>query len=71
MRVLRQLWAEMRVWVRARRNRTDLLRWIVRRPTLMGAIATYESALLFTARVEPRLKVLASLKASGRIGCPF
>lgn len=69
--MLRKLWAYLRVAGRANRNRTDLLRHLVRRPQLGIAVGTYETALLTSSRVDTRLKVLASIRASSRIGCPF
>lgn len=71
MRTLRKLAAYGRVLPRARRNKTDLPRWMVRRPFLLGAIGAYESAVLFSNRVDLRVKLLAGLKTSTRIGCPF
>jgi alkylhydroperoxidase family enzyme len=63
--------AYLRIARDARRNRTDLYRWLVRRPALLGAVNGYEFAILISNRVEPRLKYLAALKASSLVGCPF
>ena len=71
MRTLRKLAAYARVLPRARRNRVDLQRWMIRRPLLLGAINTSEGAVLFSNRADTRLKMLAGLKVSTRIGCPF
>ena len=71
MRTLRKLVAEVRVLVRARRNRSDLLRYLVRRPALLVAVGGYESALIFSSRADTRLKLLAQVKTSSLIGCPF
>lgn len=71
MRLLRKLVAYARVLARGRRNRTDLARWIVRRPQLASAIATYETALVASNRVDSKLKGLAQVRASSLIGCPF
>jgi hypothetical protein len=71
MRLLRKLVAYPRALVRARRNRTDLLRYLVRRPALLGAVAAYETATFVSSRVDTRLKALASDKVSSLIGCPF
>jgi len=49
----------------------DLLRLMVKRPALLGAVGTYETALLLSGRVDSRLKALAMLKTSALIGCPF
>ena len=61
----------VRVLSRGRRNRTDLYRWLIRRPAIMGAVQGYEMGLLMSNRVDARLKVLAELKTSSRVGCPF
>jgi hypothetical protein len=71
MRTLRKLGAYARVLPRARRNKVDLQRWMVRRTLLLGAIGVYEGAVLFSNRADTRLKMLAGLKTSSRIGCPF
>jgi alkylhydroperoxidase family enzyme len=71
MRTIRKLFAELRVIVRARRNRRDLLRFLVRRPGLLAAVATYETALLVSSRAPSRWKALAQVKTSALVGCPF
>lgn len=67
----KKLWAYLRVLPRARRNRTDLLRWMVRRPQLLAAISAYETGLFAANRADDRLKGLAQLRTSALIGCPF
>ena len=62
---------ELRVLTSARRNRTDAVRWLVRRPLLLGAIGSYETALLLSSKAHTRLKLLAQLKAASLVGCPF
>jgi hypothetical protein len=71
MRTLPKIAAELRVLVRARRNRTDLLRFLVRRPAILGAVGAYETALLVSSRADTRLKLLAQVATSSLIGCPF
>ena len=71
MRLLRRLLAYGRVLPSARRNRTDLLRHLVRRPAILAAVGAYETAVLASNRVDARLKYLATTKASSLIGCPF
>jgi hypothetical protein len=71
VRLARKVGAYARVLRRGRRNRTDLLRFLVRRPALLGAVSTYETALLLSSRADSRLKALAGLKTSSRVGCPF
>ena len=70
-RLPRKIAAQARVLAKGRRNRTDLTRWLVRRPALLLAVGTYETAVLVSSRLDDRRKVLAEVKASGRIGCPF
>jgi hypothetical protein len=71
MRLLRRLRAYRAIAPRGRRNRTDALRFLFRRPALLAAIGGYETAVLVSNRVELRLKYLATLRASGIVGCPF
>ncbi len=71
MRLLKRMIAYARIARGARRNRTDLSRWLVRRPMLLGAVSGYELAVLVSNRTHPRLKYLAALKASSLVGCPF
>ena len=56
---------------RYRESPDDLLRLLVKRPTILAAVGVYESALLISGRVDGRLKSLAKLKASSLVGCPF
>lgn len=69
-RFTRRLFGYARILPRAKRNRIDLARWLVRRPALFAAVYAYE-AVLVTNGVDPRLKYLASLKASSLAGCPY
>jgi AhpD family alkylhydroperoxidase len=55
----------------AQRNRLDLLRWLRRRPQILAGTAAYEMALLGSARVDPRLKELAELKAAALVTCEY
>jgi alkylhydroperoxidase family enzyme len=69
---LEKVLAYGKVFVRTRVRRVpDLLRLLVRRPTILAAVGTYETALLVSNRIDGRLKALAMLKASSLIGCPF
>jgi len=70
-RTLDKLRAYARVLPKARRNRTDLAGYLVRRPALLLATSAYETALMMSSRLPNDLKALASLKASTLIGCPF
>ena len=61
-----------KVFARTRVRRVpDLLRLLVRRPTILAAVGTYETALLVSNRIDGGLKALAMLKDSSLIGCPF
>ena len=71
MRLLRRLRAYPRVFRRANRNKTDFVKYLVRRPAIMGAVAAYETAVLFSNKVDIRVKYLASTRASSLIGCPY
>ena len=62
---------EARVLSRAKRNRTDFLGYAIRRPALFVANNAGEVAQLAMNGVDPRLKILASVKASSLAGCPF
>jgi alkylhydroperoxidase family enzyme len=71
MRVLDQIRAYLKVLPQARRNRADLLGWLIRRPQILAANATYEMALMASGQAPARLKVLAELKAGTLITCEF
>jgi alkylhydroperoxidase family enzyme len=49
----------------------DPLRIVARRPRLLFATVVYEWAIARTPKLQPRLKVLAGLRASSLAGCPF
>ena len=57
--------------LRPRRNYLDFVRYLVRRPALMFAVQTYETAIILSNRVESRYKQLAGMKAASLVGCPF
>jgi alkylhydroperoxidase family enzyme len=71
MTVLRRVWGHLKVLTRARRNRGDLLGWLVLRPQLMAAQGAYESSLLLAGRMPAQLKVLATAKAAMIVNCEF
>ncbi len=54
-----------------RESPADLLRLLVKRPAILAAVGTYETALLASSRTDSRLKALAILKVSSLVGCPF
>jgi hypothetical protein len=69
--LLGKLRAYATVLPRAKRNRTELAALYLRRPALGLAIGVMETAELVSGTVDVRLKGLASLRTSSRIGCPF
>ena len=71
MRVFDRIRALTRVLRSARRNRTDFVRAMARRPQLLVAHAAFESGILLSARVEGRLKQLAELKVAAIVGCEY
>jgi hypothetical protein len=71
MRTWRKFVTEAKVVSTAKRNRLDLMRYLIRRPALLAATGGYEAALLVSSRAETRLKLLAQVKASALVGCPF
>lgn len=56
---------------RAKWRRTELLHLYARRPALALGVGAMETVGLLSGKVDTRLKALASLKTSSRIGCPF
>ena len=69
---LDKLRAYSKIFARTRYRRVpDLLRLLLKRPAILAAVGTYETAYLLSGRVESRLKTLALLKTSSLIGCPF
>jgi hypothetical protein len=69
---LDKLRAYSKVFARARYRRVpDLLRLLAKRPAILAAVGTYETALLFSGRVDSRPKYLAQLKTASLAGCPF
>jgi AhpD family alkylhydroperoxidase len=71
MSVFRQIQSMAKVLPRGHRDRYDLLRWLRRRPQILTATAGYEMALLGSARMDPRLKHLAELKAAALVTCEY
>ncbi len=71
MGILKRFLVHLKVLGKARRNRGDLLGWLVRRPQLLLAQSTYESALLMMGRVPAELKSLATAKAAMIVNCEF
>lgn len=71
MGLIAKLRAYATVLPRAKRNRTEIARLYLRRPALGFGVGVMETAELLSGKVAFRLKALASLKTSSRIGCPF
>ncbi|GAB16711.1 hypothetical protein GOEFS_012_00120 [Gordonia effusa NBRC 100432] len=71
MRALHRLTAYLKVFSQAKRNRVDLYGWLIRRPLLLLSTMFYEVAIMFSNRLDPRLKELAELKTAGLINCEF
>lgn len=71
MKALRQLATNVSVLFKARRNRLDLVRALVRRPQLLIGVGLYEVAIGLSARVAPKLKVLAEMKVAAIVACEY
>ncbi|WP_280300839.1 carboxymuconolactone decarboxylase family protein [Nocardia neocaledoniensis] len=71
MRVVERVRGYAGAMKRARRNRGELVGWLGRRPQIGAATVTYETALLLSNKLDPRLKELAELKTAGLVGCQF
>lgn len=57
--------------MRRKKRPMQALPLLRRRPALLLAVNTFETALLASGRLDLRLKALASIKTSALIGCPF
>ncbi|AZG47903.1 carboxymuconolactone decarboxylase family protein [Gordonia insulae] len=71
MRAIERIRNYSKAFGASKRNRNDLTAWMVRRPQLLAATGAYESALLFSNALDPKLKELAELKAAGLVSCEF
>ncbi|MFI6171792.1 carboxymuconolactone decarboxylase family protein [Nocardia sp. NPDC051052] len=71
MRALTRIRHYLKAVRQAKRNRSDLTGWLLRRPQLLFSTMVFESALLFTNRLDPKLKELAELKTAGLVNCEF
>ena len=70
-KLAKKLRAYASVLPKAHRNRLDLVRFLARRPALLVAVGSYEAAVMASSRADNRTKVLAAVKTSSLIGCPF
>ncbi len=71
MRVPDQIRNFAAVFPSGKRNRMDLVSWLLRRPQLAAAVGGYETALVLSGRLDTRLKYLAELKAAAMITCEY
>lgn len=71
MRWLRRVRGQLRVVARARENRLDLPRWLVRCPLIAVGVGAAEAAETFSNRVDYRLKLLAQQRVAAMVGCHF
>ncbi|MYR08412.1 carboxymuconolactone decarboxylase family protein [Gordonia sp. SID5947] len=71
MRAVERIRGYINAFGSSKRHRGDLTGWLGRRPQLLAATGVYESALLFSNRLDPKLKELAELKAAGLVSCEF
>ena len=70
MRIRDKIKAYSRVMKGAKRP-IETMRLMRKRPALLVAVATYETALIASERVDNRLKALGQIKAGALIDCPF
>ena len=71
MRMLKRIWIHIRVFGKATQNKSDLVRWLIRRPQYLFATGFVETMLLLSGRLDPELKTLATAKAAGMANCEF
>ena len=71
MRAAKRIWNYTRTMAKAQRNRADLTGYLIRRPWLLLSTMFYEFALIFSNRLDPKLKELAELKTAGLVNCEF
>lgn len=71
MRAIERIRGYVNAFGSSKRHRGDLGGWLGRRPQLLAATGIYESALLFSNRLDPKIKELAELKTAGLVSCEF
>ncbi|MBH0779406.1 carboxymuconolactone decarboxylase family protein [Nocardia bovistercoris] len=71
MRVIERIRHYVSAMGQAKRHRSDLGRWLVRRPQVLVGTGVYETMLLLSNSLDPRLKELAELKTAGLVNCEF
>lgn len=67
---MKRYWTLLRV-MRRKKRPMETLRLLRRRPALLFAVSTFETALLSSGRTPLVPKALATIKTSALIGCPF
>ena len=70
MRLIEKLKAYGRA-LRGRRGPLDHFDLLRKRPALLLGVGAMETAQFVNGRADARLKVLAQVKTSALIGCPF
>ncbi|MFC9892304.1 carboxymuconolactone decarboxylase family protein [Nocardia sp. NPDC127579] len=71
MRAITRIRHYINAFRQAKRHRSDLPGWLLRRPLIGFGVAVYESVLVLSNQLDPRLKELAELKTAGLINCEF
>lgn len=71
MRALNKMWKYTKVLTKAKRNRSYYFGWLIRRPLVAFANFVYEFCLMFSNRMDPKLKQLAEMKAAAMVNCEF
>ncbi|WP_067821105.1 carboxymuconolactone decarboxylase family protein [Nocardia inohanensis] len=71
MRAMTRTWNYIKAFGRARKNQSDLVGWLIRRPLVLLGTMFYETVLLLSNRLDPHLKELAELKAAALVNCQF
>lgn len=71
MKALRQLVTNIGILRKAKRNRLDLVKALARRPQLAFGTMAMEIGVATCARVDPKLKILAELKAASIVACEY
>ena len=71
MRAIERIRGYGKAFASSKRHRGDLVGWLGRRPQIATATGVYETALLLSNAVDPKLKELAELKTAGLVSCEF
>ncbi|MGW4351469.1 carboxymuconolactone decarboxylase family protein [Nocardia sp. NPDC004582] len=71
MRAIARIIDYVKAISRARKNQTDLFGWLMRRPQLLISTMLHETMLLFSNKLDPKLKELAELKTAALVNCQF